>query len=155
MRRKVVLLALVLGLVAGSGVFAAGPAGLSGIGIFGSAGQTGGTLSGGLGISLKWQSFPVIGFKYDFKASAMNVSCDYYAIDAEAIASKFSYFLGAGAYIGLASGSEFDLGLRLPVGLQFWPIKKLEIYLSPVVSVPIYPSPSFGVGGELGLRVHF
>jgi hypothetical protein len=65
-----------------------------------------------------------------------------------------SYFLGAGAYVGIGSGN-FTAGLRVPVGLQFWPIKKLELFLSPVLSVPLIPAPSVDIGAEFGLRVHF
>ncbi len=155
MKRKIPSLVIILALITTYSAFAAGPAGLSAIGVYGSAGSTGGVGSGGAGISLKWASFPVIGVKYDFSASMMNVSCDYYAVDAEGIAKNLSYFLGAGAYVGFASGSDLAVGLRLPAGIQYWPIKKLEIYVSPVLSMPIFPKLDFGFGGELGLRVHF
>jgi hypothetical protein len=156
MRKKAIILAFALGLVAGSGAFAAGgPAGLTGIGIFGSAGSTGGATAGGLGLTLKWGSFPVVGLKYDFTAQAMDLSCDYYVIDAEPIGKGFSYFLGAGAYLGLSSGDGMAVGLRIPAGLQFWPVKKFELFLSPVLSVPVFPKITVGIGAELGLRVHF
>jgi hypothetical protein len=154
MNRKIAAFAIGFAVLSVFGAFAAGPGGLGAIGIYGSAGSTGGVGSGSAGVSLKWASFPVIGVKYDFSAALVNVSCDYYAVDAEPLGSGFTYFLGAGAYVGFASGSDLALGLRLPAGLQYWPIKKLEVYLSPVLSMPIFPKLDFGFGGELGVRVH-
>jgi hypothetical protein len=156
MRKKAIVIALALGLAAGLDSYAAGgPAGLTGIGIFGSAGSTGGGAAGGLGLTLKWGSFPVVGLKYDFSAQAMDLSCDYYVIDAEPIGKGFSYFLGAGAYLGLSSGDGMAVGLRIPAGIQYWPVKKFELFLSPVLTVPVFPSIRVGLGAELGLRVHF
>ncbi|MFQ3547969.1 MAG: hypothetical protein SNJ56_06485 [Termitinemataceae bacterium] len=137
----------------------AGPAGLTGLGVYGSLGSTAGTLGGGIGISLKWGSFPVVGLKYDVNSSRFNASLDYYVIDAEGLASNLSYFLGAGLYAGIAGGSggnaAFDMGLRMPIGLQFWPVKKFELFFAPVIAIPLIPSPSFGFGAEFGARVRF
>ncbi|MEW6564335.1 MAG: hypothetical protein ACOZCE_10160 [Spirochaetota bacterium] len=161
MKRFSLVLALAVLLSSATSLFAAsGPAGLTGIGVYGSLGSTAGTLGGGVGLSLKWGSFPVVGLKYDFNASRFNASLDYYVIDAEGLASNLSYFLGVGAYAGIAGGSNggnaaFDMGLRMPIGLQFWPVKKFELFFAPVIAVPLYPSPSFGFGAEFGARVRF
>jgi hypothetical protein len=154
MRKKIAAIVLALGLFAASGAFAAGPAGLSALGIYGSVGSNAGALSGATGLSFKFGSFPVVGLTYNFTSSLFGASVDYYIIDAQGITTALSYFLGAGAYVGIGSGN-FTAGLRVPVGLQFWPIKKLELFLSPVLSVPLIPAPSVDIGAEFGLRVHF
>jgi hypothetical protein len=154
MRKKIAAIVLALGLFAVSGAFAAGPAGLSALGIYGSVGSNAGALSGATGLSFKFGSFPVVGLTYNFTSSLFGASVDYYIIDAQGITTALSYFLGAGAYVGIGSGN-FTAGLRVPVGLQFWPIKKLELFLSPVLSVPLIPAPSVDIGAEFGLRVHF
>jgi len=154
MRTKILAIALVLGLLGGSGAFAAGSGSLSALGIYGSVGANAGALSGATGLSFKFGSFPVVGLAYNFTGNTFGASVDYYVIDAQGLAASLSYFLGVGGYVGIGSG-DFTAGLRVPIGLQFWPVKKLELYLSPVASVPLLPSPSFAVGAEFGLRVHF
>ncbi|HTX73501.1 MAG TPA: hypothetical protein VMC79_11795 [Rectinemataceae bacterium] len=154
MRTRVMVIVLALGLCAGSAAFAAGPAGLSAVGIYGAVGTNAGALSGATGLSFKFGSFPVLGLTYNFTGNTFGASIDYYVIDAQGLGSSLSYFLGVGGYVGIGGG-DFTAGLRVPLGLQFWPIKKLELYLSPVVSVPLLPAPSVGVGAEFGLRVHF
>lgn len=157
MKRKIIAVAIALAVIMSVQAFAAGskaPFGLTGLGLYGSYGSTEGSLSGGLGLSFKFSSFPVVGLQYDFENGHVAGSVDYYAIDAEPIGGMFSFFLAAGAFIGVGSNG-FDMGLRLPVGLQFWPVSKLEFYLSPMLSVPLLPAPSVGVGAEFGLRVHF
>ncbi|MCX7656717.1 MAG: hypothetical protein N2Z76_09360 [Treponemataceae bacterium] len=158
MKKQWVMIAVVaLLMVSPCALFAAGPGGMTGLGVYGSFGSTGGISSGGVGLSLKFSSFPVIGLKYDFTASRFNTSVDYYVIDAESLGSNFSYFLGIGGYFGIAGGSQaqFDFGLRMPLGLQFWPIKKFEIFLSPLLAIPLYPTPNVGFGVELGARIRF
>jgi hypothetical protein len=152
--KKVLGIAAALVLLAGIPAFAAGPAGLTGFGVYGSVGSTNGAIGGGVGLSFKWASFPVVGLQYDFSAERFGASVDYYVIDAEGLGSGLSYFLGAGLYAGLA-GDTFDFGLRIPFGLQFWPVRKFELYISPVLSIPLIPSPSIGFGAEFGARVRF
>jgi len=152
--KKFFVLATALVVLAGVPVFAAGPAGLTAFGVYGNVGATNGSVSGGIGLSFKWASFPVVGLQYDFNANRFGGSVDYYVIDAEGLGSMFSYFLGAGLYAGVAN-STFDFGLRIPVGLQFWPVHKLELFISPVLSIPLVPQPSVGIGAEFGARVHF
>jgi len=74
-----------------------------------------------LGCPLNGPVSPSSVLKYDFNATRFNASLDYYVIDAEGFASNLSYFLGAGVYAGIESGSNdeditFDMGLRMPVG---------------------------------------
>ncbi len=152
--KKVFVLVAALVLLAVSPVFAAGPAGLTGFGVYGSIGSTSGNFSGGVGLSLKWASFPVVGLQYDFAGERFGASVDYYVIDAEGLGGSLSYFLGAGLFAGIANG-DFDFGLRIPFGLQFWPVRKLELFLSPVLSIPLIPSPGVGIGAEFGARIRF
>jgi hypothetical protein len=107
-----------------------------------------------MGLSAKWGSFPVVGLLYSFNSGKFGASVDYYVMDAEGLAANLSWFLGAGAYMGIHGGS-FDAGLRIPGGIQFWPIKKLELYLSPVLSVSLIPEPSLAIGSEFGVRIRF
>ena len=106
------------------------------------------------GFPLNGQASRSSGYQYDFSGERFGASVDYYVIDAEGISASLSYFLGAGVYAGLAGG-DFDFGLRIPIGLQFWPVKKFELYLSPVLSIPLIPTPLVAIGAEFGARVRF
>lgn len=158
MRKKIVALSLAL-CISCMGLSAASSGGLTGLGFFGSlGGSTLGSTGGGLGLSLKFGSFPVLGLQYNMSGDGrLAVSCDYYAIDAMPLGGLFSFYLGAGAFGGLTFGSplEADIGLRVPVGLQFWPVNKLELFIAAVPYFRLIPSITPYVGGELGLRIHF
>lgn len=157
--KKRILVGAVLAAFVAAGAFAkGGPAGLTGFGVYGSLGQTAGALGGGVGLSLKWGSFPVVGLQYDFAGSRVNAAVDYYVIDAEGLAANLSYFLGGGLYAGLGTAGKevaFDMGLRITPGLQFWPVKKFELYFAPVLMVPLIPRPNVGFGAEFGARLRF
>lgn len=136
------------------------PLGLSGLGVYSSLGLAAGSLGTGVGITAKWRNFPVVGLQYriDHNLSRFNSSVDYFVLDGERLGPLFTYFLGVGAYGGCSVGQsvqDFDLGLRFPVGIQFWPIDLLEFYVSPVVAIPLYPSPAVWAGVEFGGRLHF
>jgi hypothetical protein len=156
--KKLAVISLVLLLVGAGSTFARGPLGLTGFGVYGTMGTTAGSMGGGVGLSFKWGSFPVVGLQYDLVAGRINVAFDYYVIDAHGLAQSLSYFVGGGLFagIGSASGSTaFDFGLRIPVGLQFWPVSKLELYVAPVLSIPLLPKPNVGFGAEFGARIRF
>jgi hypothetical protein len=156
MKKRVLMVLVTLFVASLSTPLWAGPLGLSAVGVYGSAGSASGKLGGGIGLALKWGSFPVVGLQYDLTSAKVNASFDYYVIDAKGFAGPFSYFVGAGGYAGIgASGGSaaFDFGLRIPVGLQFWPVSGLELFVAPVLTVPLFPSPTVGFGAEFGLRV--
>jgi len=153
MNKKILAIALVL-FVAIGGCFAKG---VTGIGIFGSYGGSTGSTGGGLGLTIKMASFPVLGLQYNFAGSgSFALSCDYYIVDAKAIGGPVTWFLGVGGFAGMVFGNNgyFDAGLRLPIGIQIWPVSKVEFFLSAVPAVHFLPSPYIWLGGEIGLRYH-
>ena len=101
--KKVLGIAAALVLLAGIPAFAAGPAGLTGFGVYGSVGSASGSLSGGVGLSFKWASFPVVGLKYDFTGERFGASVDYYVIDAEGKVRKI--------FTGIGSRERLDAAL--------------------------------------------
>jgi len=67
MKRFVMIFSALLAVSSAAVIFAApGPGGLTGIGVYGSFGSAAGTLGGGVGVSLKWASFPVVGSEIRF-----------------------------------------------------------------------------------------
>jgi hypothetical protein len=72
--------------------------------------------------------------------------------------SFINYYLGPGFYLGYQS--ELFLGGRLPVGINVYPIKNLELFLeiAPTLAVgfgDVVTFPVFGVQSALGLRFWF
>ena len=140
--------------------FAKGPGGVTAFGVYGSfiSSTTGTTSGSSLGLTAKFGSFPVLGLQYLISSNPrLGMSCDYYIIDSARIGGIFTYFVGAGLYGGFAFGDStaFDFGLRVPVGIQAWLVKKIELYLAGVPMIPLVPQPGFNFGAELGFRVHF
>jgi len=158
--KRVVKIALVLVLVMAGTSFAAGRPktfGLTAIGAYGSFGYTG-TAVGGIGLSLKFGSFPVIGLKYDFSEPArIGASVDWYILDSLGLVGACTYFLGVGGAVGLVTGTSasVDFALRGNIGLQVWPVDLLELYLDLIPTLNLFPRVTPGVGLELGLRFHF
>ena len=76
------------------------------------------------------------------------------------LAGAVSLYLGPGFYINMVSvedgESEFDFGGRLPIGLRFFPIKPIELFVEIAPTLSVYPTlPDFGVQGAFGIRFWF
>lgn len=134
---------------------------LTGVGIFGdfmgnSTGGSGANLPG-IGLTLKFGNFPVLGLKWMFAQDSINIgaSCDYWAVN-QHLGGILDYYLGVGLYAGLGFGDpfRFNMGLRIPIGLQIWPVNKLELFLEIAPMLNFLPF-SFGYALSGGLRVHF
>jgi hypothetical protein len=72
--------------------------------------------------------------------------------------SFINYYLGPGFYVGYQN--DLFLGGRLPIGLNVYPIKNLELFLeiAPTLAVGIgdvVTFPVFGFQSALGLRFWF
>ena len=159
--KRVLLIALVLILVIGGTSFAAGRPktfGLTAIGAYGSWGFTGNMAGGGIGISLKFGSFPVVGLKYNFTgAGSIGASVDWYILDSMGLVDALTYFIGIGAfgYVNFGDPASGDIGIRGNFGLQVWPVRLIEFYLDLIPALTFIPSPQIGLGLEAGLRFHF
>jgi len=148
MKRIILLLGFVL-LISVSGFSAAGS---TAVGIYGDYG--GPAYSEGLGLTLKFGTFPVIGAEWFFgQTSSIVISLDWWAINAH-LAGILDYYIGIGGFVGFG-GQAFDLGGRIPIGLQIFPLERFEIFAE--VDPLVYFLPTLNIGFELrlGIRVHF
>lgn len=159
--KRVLLIVLVLFLVLAGTSFAAGRPktyGLTGIGAYGSWGFTGNMGGGGIGLSLKFGSFPVVGIKYSFVGEgSLGASVDWYILDSMGLIDSLTYFLGVGAfgYVNFGGEGSGNFGLRGNIGLQMWPVRLLELYLDLIPAMTFIPEIGLGLGLEGGLRFHF
>jgi hypothetical protein len=162
--KRVIKIALVLVLViAGSSFATSRPKtfGLTAIGAYGSYGFVGNMGGGGIGLSFKFDSFPVVGLKYDFGQGygSFGASVDWYILDSLGLVDAMTYFIGVGGFFSIGTGNNFNLGLRGNFGLQFWPVHLVELYLDLIPALTFFNAqeftPGFGFGIEAGLRFHF
>jgi len=93
---------------------------------------------------------------------ALDFTMDYWFVHSR-LSGMLDYYVGIGGYLALAAGnqSSFDLGARLPIGLQIWPVGSvLEIFLEiapawiPISSGGLAPL-TFQVQPAIGFRIWF
>lgn len=114
-------------------------------------------------LTIKLDNFaPVFGF--GVKAGDGNVNLGITAdlwMHHAPLAGIVSLYVGPGAYANITVGDSnaLDLGLRIPVGLQIFPIEPLELFieLAPKVGLGLNPLefPTWGIQGALGFRFWF
>jgi hypothetical protein len=183
--KKLVMVSL-LGLMLAAGVFAEHPKGW-GLGIVGQygGGWTGGGSLGGAALSLKAPGAPIFwGITLHFPSNGFGagITGDYYLIDQTLVkGAGLGWFFGLGGYFDFLTykytfiGKDYSqtalgLGLRVPIGLSWQPVKSFEIFFdfAPSLGILFYSGNyydyktdenkiAFGGGwqGDIGLRFWF
>ncbi len=111
------------------------------------------------GISMKSGSFPVIGIGWSTILNRLDATVDMWIIN-EALADPFNWYLGVGGKLGLRFADDKDggpvgLGVRVPVGLQWWLRGDIELFLELAPGLALLPSTVFDFGGGVGIRFYF
>jgi hypothetical protein len=160
MKKLVIVLALTAIIVTGT-AFADHPKGL-GIGVLWSGEFFGGG-GHGAALSLKVPSVPLywgIQLRGWSDVLYIGVTGDSYVIDQTLVKDiGLGWFFGIGGYGGLllASNPNIALGLRLPIGLSWMPVKVFELFfgLTPTLGINLNPFyfPTWGAPLEVGLRL--
>jgi hypothetical protein len=150
---------MVVGLFLILAVGTAGARNLNGIGLYGNlVGNSTGS-GGGLGLSLKYGSFPVIGLEWNLveKSSSFGGSVDYWIVN-RPLTGIMYYYLGIGAFVGITSGNpsgKVNFGGRVPLGLQIFPLDPLELFLEISPMITIIPTINWTAAVRFGFRVRF
>ncbi len=50
---------------------------------------------------------------------------------------------------------DFAVGVRVPVGLQYYVIPELELFIEAAPGIQLFPSTAFDIDAGLGIRYHF
>ncbi len=155
MRTKTLIIAIVLILVVAVPMtFATGVGAAFGL-------PFGGGLPGSnVMLSLRVSQIPFLmglGFSIGETESSFGFTGDWWMAKGN-LFSFFNYYLGPGFYVGYQN--ELFLGGRLPIGINVYPIKNLELFLelAPTLAVGIGDAitfPVFGFQSSLGLRFWF
>lgn len=146
--KKLVLMVILFAATIGTTVQAS-----TGVGaVFGVRGNDG--ITSDVGLSLKFNNFPVLGIKWGFGGNGyLGGTMDYWFLNKPLSGRVLYWYMGAGAYVWIAN--DFALGGRLPIGLQLWPVNKLEIFAEAAPSLAVLPGIDFVVDGAIGVRYHF
>ena len=114
-------------------------------------------------LSLKLDGIdPIFGIGVRAGDGILNVgfTADYWMFR-EHLTGMLNIYAGPGAYVNLTLGdvTDVDLGLRIPVGLNMYPIDILELFveLAPRVGIALNPLvfPTWGIQGAVGFRFWF
>ena len=158
MKKILIIVVIVLACSSFSAFAAPGSAAIGGEGAWYFAG-TGGLPVGAM-ITFKIPQFPLmmaVGVAFPL---SIGMTADYWIAHGN-IVTIVDWYVGVGGYalINLNAPVNFDIGARIPIGLQIWPLgRTLEIFLeaAPAVGVSFLPT-QFGwhIQGALGLRFWF
>ncbi len=148
--KRILLLIIAIG-VAASGLSALGIGGAFSTGIVGN-------MPNSAMISLKLDKLPLLGFGFSIGSGQTDIglTADWWFYH-EKVGGPFSVYIGAGGY-GEYNNGTFGLGARLPIGLQFFPLKPLELFIEAApraglaLGNPIQ-FPVWGVQAAVGFRV--
>ncbi|MFC1504192.1 BAPKO_0422 family outer member beta-barrel protein [Spirochaetota bacterium] len=116
---------------------------------------------GSVGITIKLNNFPVISATWAFgDTTSIGATCDYWVVNQALSGTLLHWYLGIGAFghfvVNAGKGEDsIGLGLRLPIGLQIFPVKQLEVYIELVPSLPLLPGIGFDINSAVGIRYHF
>jgi hypothetical protein len=113
------------------------------------------------GISFKYDSFPILGVAWSFE-DYFHVHVDFWFLN-PVLADSVSWFLGMGGKVKLyfdrerqqEEHSEFGLGLRVPVGVQYIFETHFELFLEVAPGIDLFPATDFDIDFGIGFRYHF
>lgn len=111
------------------------------------------------GVSFRIGNFPVATVGWSF-TNRIDATLDFWIINDDFI-EFFDWYLGVGLRTGIKinqgndNTSIFALAVRVPIGLQWWIIENLELFVEAAPGVAILPSFGFDAGGGIGIRYFF
>ena len=113
------------------------------------------------GVSVLFGERVALGVAWNF-TNYLHVHADLWVAKG-LIADPVAWFLGVGAKARFLEptgpdnpeGTNFGVGVRVPVGAQWYFHSPFELFLEIVPGLALYPGTRFDVDAGLGLRYHF
>ena len=130
----------------------------SSIGLYGNMVGNSTGAGGGLGLTFKYDMFPIIGMEWVYlkNSSMVGGSLDWWLVN-QPMTGAFSYYIGVGGYGAVTANNStntFNFGGRIPVGLQIFPMDPVEVFLEASPMIIFVPTLDWTVSVRLGFRVH-
>ncbi len=156
MKKKIIAIAVILLVITAASSFAIGIGGAFGFDPIGSSPYSG-------ALSLKYSDWPLLGISASGNSDQFNLglTADWWLYH-EHLAGILNLYAGLGGYgvLGLGNSTNFQIGARIPVGLQIFPIDVLELFLevAPAVGVTLgdnFSFPNWGLQSAVGFRFWF
>lgn len=130
----------------------------AGIGLYGNLVGNGTGAGGGIGLTLRYGTFPVIGLEWNLlnNYSLIGGSMDWWVVNLP-LAGIISYYIGIGGYFAMTSVNNapntFIFGGRVPLGIQVYPIDPLELFLEASPMIIVIPTIDWTISVRVGFRV--
>jgi len=116
------------------------------------------TGAGGAALNLSSPSIPgtILGINADFREGSTSIALyDDWWMHTQNIGGPIDLYLGPGFFLGLAmtengdkTDTNFSAGARLPIGLRFFPIKPMELFLELAPSIAPINNSGISIGGD-------
>jgi hypothetical protein len=114
------------------------------------------------GVTLKYNNFPVIGLAWSMVDDDFSIFCDYWIINRN-LKGPVDFYIGAGGKLKLRNNNarhkndrhENVFGVRVPFGLQFFPVEKIELFAEIVPGISLIPETAADIDAAIGVRYYF
>jgi len=110
------------------------------------------------GLSYKTGNLAIgLGWSFASTNNRIDATADWWLINDQLI-ERVDWYLGAGIKLGLNINNNndiFNIGLRVPIGVQWWPVDQLELFAEIAPGILLVPATDPDMGAGLGLRYHF
>ncbi|MFW5684488.1 MAG: hypothetical protein ACOCZB_08295 [Spirochaetota bacterium] len=99
-----------------------------------------GNLPGGIMFSLKLDEVPfILGLNYSLQDTfRVGATADWWLATGNLV-GFINYYLGPGLYAGIGDDT-FDVGLRVPIGINMYPIPEFELFIEIAPAIPFFPN---------------
>jgi hypothetical protein len=113
------------------------------------------------GLSFKYDNFPILGVAWSFE-NYLHVHVDIWLLN-PVLSASVNWYLGAGGKLKIyfdgnirrQQNSEFAVGARIPVGLQYTFETHYELFLELAPGIDLFPATRFDMDFGIGFRYHF
>lgn len=104
------------------------------------------------GLSLRIDRFPVIGIAWSIN-NYFHLHCDYWLITPH-IKRGLYWFWGFGGKMtsNKTDSNNLTLGMRVPIGLRYFPSKKIEVFFEVAPGLRVFPDTASDFDIGLGMR---
>jgi len=104
------------------------------------------------GFSLRIDGFPVLGIAWSLD-DYFHLHCDYW-INSRYIKRGVYWYWGFGGKVtsDKYKGNSFSMGMRVPIGLRYFPARRIEIFLEIAPGMRVYPNTASDFDIGIGMR---
>ena len=104
------------------------------------------------GLSLKFDNFPVLGIAWSLN-DYLHIHMDYWVSSRRFQRALYWYWgFGGKVIFQKYKDKDFGLGLRVPLGLRFFPARKIELFIELAPGMKVYPKTEVDIDAGIGIR---